>query len=259
MSIKIVTETKFNAIIEKGVTLKNCPKCHFYGGEIIIGMPLYGKTEGIRARCCNCGFETRTYSSSLSIRDDTGRIGNPRTPKSILTGIMAAIKEYNKKPKKITKTRRKKKMKKSETLKNFGEVLKQKRSTLGWTQRRLADELNTSQLCVWKWETGRALPNLALLLSIADIFACSLDELIGKSDKAWHPPVKIGQKVYAALLPVIDLDEPIVEEYEVKGIAFDGKWYVGSGDGEWIPIGEDECKLTRKEAETVIEEWRSKQ
>lgn len=99
MSIKIVTETKFNAIIEKGITLKNCPKCHFYGGEIIIGMPLYGKTEGIRARCCNCGFETRTYSSSLSIRDGNGRIGNPRTPKSILNGVMAAVKEYNKKPK----------------------------------------------------------------------------------------------------------------------------------------------------------------
>lgn len=150
-------------------------------------------------------------------------------------------------------------MKKSETLNNFGEVLRDKRSALGWTQRRLAKELNTSQLCVWKWETGRTLPNLALLISIADVFSCSLDELLGRSDEAWHPPVKIGQKVYAALLPVLDLDKPIVEEYEVKGIAFDGKWYVDPGDGEWLPFGEDECKLTRAEAEEIIEEWRRNQ
>lgn len=149
-------------------------------------------------------------------------------------------------------------MKKSETLKTFGEVLKEKRNALGWTQRRLAGELNTSQLCVWKWETGRTLPNLALLISLADIFACSVDELLGRSDEAWHPPVNIGQTVYAAIIPTLPRDEPIVLEYEIEGIAFDGEWHVKS-DGEWIPLGDDTCKLTREAAEAVIEEWRSKQ
>lgn len=95
MKIKDVSAAKFDAMVHKSVQLKNCPKCHFFGGEIIVDMPLYGKTEGARARCKQCGYETRVYSMHESIRDTEGRIASPRTQKGILRGILAALNEYN--------------------------------------------------------------------------------------------------------------------------------------------------------------------
>lgn len=148
-------------------------------------------------------------------------------------------------------------MKKAETLNIFGEILKKKRATRGWSQRRLAVKLNTSHLCVWKWETGRALPNFALLVEIADLFNCSVDELIGRQSavSAWGPPVKIGDKVYSALIPVLEIDDPVVEEYEVEGVGYNGKWLV-LHRGYWFEVGDDLCRLTREDAESIIEEWR---
>ena len=69
------------------------------------------------------------------------------------------------------------------------------------------------------------------------------------------PPCKLGDTVYAAINPIFETDEePSIDEWEVKGIAYEGgdAWFLESKDDEWYEIGEDLCKLTREEAEQAL-------
>jgi len=47
------------------------------------------------------------------------------------------------------------------------------------TQEQLAEALGVSVGAVHKWETGRSVPNLELLLSLAEVFSVSTDVLLG--------------------------------------------------------------------------------
>lgn len=69
------------------------------------------------------------------------------------------------------------------------------------------------------------------------------------------PPVRIGQKVYAAIKPVVECDIPTVSEYEVSGILCrDGKWYVTDGSCDaFFEVGGELCKFTFEEAEKELE------
>lgn len=53
----------------------------------------------------------------------------------------------------------------------------------GLTQTALAAELGVSSQAVSKWETGRACPDIQLLVQIAVYFDVSTDELIGYQTK----------------------------------------------------------------------------
>ena len=61
-----------------------------------------------------------------------------------------------------------------------GAHIKRLRETMGMTQRKLAQEMNVSPAAVAYWETGRSMPSTENLLSLADIFGCSLDALFGR-------------------------------------------------------------------------------
>jgi len=63
---------------------------------------------------------------------------------------------------------------------DFSTILKLKRKELGISQRQLAKKLNTTQCNVHYWENGRFRPNIIDLISLADIFGCSIDELVGR-------------------------------------------------------------------------------
>ena len=68
------------------------------------------------------------------------------------------------------------------------------------------------------------------------------------------PPCKVGDIAYAVINPVFLGEEPSIDEWEVKGIAYEGgdAWLLESKDDEWYEIGEDLCKLTREEAEQAL-------
>ena len=91
--------------------------------------------------------------------------------------------------------------------------------------------------------------NRALLDAAAD----AIEALCNHYQNAIVPPVALGQTVYAAIRPVFSAEKPFVEEWQVCGIQFNGeKYYAINKDFEIFEVGDDYCKLTRKEAELVL-------
>ena len=52
------------------------------------------------------------------------------------------------------------------------------RNNAGLSQREAAAELNGSDAAVCMWETGKTLPRAGLLPRIAELYGCSVDELL---------------------------------------------------------------------------------
>ena len=62
--------------------------------------------------------------------------------------------------------------------------LKEMRINLGMTQEELAAKLDVGQSSVALWETGKNFPTVKKLIQIAEIFGCTLDDLIDKEIKS---------------------------------------------------------------------------
>ncbi|MDA3963902.1 DUF3955 domain-containing protein [Enterococcus thailandicus] len=60
----------------------------------------------------------------------------------------------------------------------FGQKIKVIRKQNALTQEQFAQQLNVTRQAVSNWENDRNLPDLELLIMIADLFHLSLDELI---------------------------------------------------------------------------------
>lgn len=60
--------------------------------------------------------------------------------------------------------------------------IKELRLEKGFTQKELAQKLNTTNSAVCDWEKGRTQPDLQTLASIATLFDVSADYLLGLSD-----------------------------------------------------------------------------
>lgn len=65
-------------------------------------------------------------------------------------------------------------------MKEFKDILKEKRVQKKTSQFSLALELGVSQSRVALWEVGKHLPRADLLVRLADFFGCTLDELMGR-------------------------------------------------------------------------------
>lgn len=68
-------------------------------------------------------------------------------------------------------------------MKTFGEILKEKRKEKGYTQPKLAKKLGVSLQIIWCWENGKHFPNLMVAADIADLFGCTIDELLDRKVK----------------------------------------------------------------------------
>lgn len=60
----------------------------------------------------------------------------------------------------------------------FGEFLSQMRKEKSMTQKELAEKLFVSDKTVSKWERGNSMPNVTLLLPIADVLGVTVTELL---------------------------------------------------------------------------------
>ena len=61
---------------------------------------------------------------------------------------------------------------------SFGENLKNVRKQRGVTQEELAEILGVSRQAISKWESGTSVPDVQLLLRIADFYNLTLDQLV---------------------------------------------------------------------------------
>lgn len=64
---------------------------------------------------------------------------------------------------------------------NISFFIKQKRKEFHLTQEDLAEKLGVTKASVSKWELARSYPDITLLPNIAEIFNCSIDDLLGYS------------------------------------------------------------------------------
>lgn len=64
-------------------------------------------------------------------------------------------------------------------MKIFAEKLRELRKENEWTQKELAEKLQTTRASIASWETNRAEPSLSDLCRIAKLFNESTDYLLG--------------------------------------------------------------------------------
>lgn len=57
------------------------------------------------------------------------------------------------------------------------------RARIDMTQEQLAREIKTSGQSVRDWEAGRAKPSTDMLLKMSDLFGCTTDYLLGRSNE----------------------------------------------------------------------------
>ena len=62
----------------------------------------------------------------------------------------------------------------------IGQKIKELRRKNNMTQERLAELLSISSQAVSRWETDAAMPDISLLIPIANLFGITTDELLGR-------------------------------------------------------------------------------
>lgn len=69
------------------------------------------------------------------------------------------------------------------------------RQEAGFTQVQLAEKLNYSDKAVSKWERGESVPDLRVLIKLADIYHITVDDIVrSKPDKHVKPRLNLPQK-----------------------------------------------------------------
>lgn len=68
--------------------------------------------------------------------------------------------------------------------KAIGGFLKELRKEKGFTQEQIAEKLNVSGRTVSRWETGNNMPDISLLVTIADLYDVTIPEIINGERKS---------------------------------------------------------------------------
>lgn len=63
-------------------------------------------------------------------------------------------------------------------------VIARQRLNAGFTQEFVAHKLGIDRSTVAKWETGVSFPRPAMLRRIANLYGCTVDDLLGKEESA---------------------------------------------------------------------------
>ena len=66
----------------------------------------------------------------------------------------------------------------------IGSFLKELRMEKGLTQAKLAEQLNTTNRSVSRWETGSTLPDISILIELADFYEVDIKEIIDGERKS---------------------------------------------------------------------------
>lgn len=92
-------------------------------------------------------------------------------------------------------------------IKDLPEKLKLLRVKYGYSQKQVADKVNISSSIISGYETGERTPSTDVLLSLSNIYNCSVDYLLGKQNA--EPPVifdteGLTDKQIQAIMTLID-------------------------------------------------------
>lgn len=62
----------------------------------------------------------------------------------------------------------------------IGETILRKRQASGMTQEQLAAQVPCSRTIIAQYEIGLKTPSVSIVARLADVFGCTVDELIGR-------------------------------------------------------------------------------
>ena len=62
----------------------------------------------------------------------------------------------------------------------IGEMILRKRQAAGMTQEQLASQVPCSRTIIAQYEIGLKTPSVSIVARLADVFGCTVDELIGR-------------------------------------------------------------------------------
>lgn len=88
------------------------------------------------------------------------------------------------------------------------------REKFGYTQQELADKLNGAKSTIAMYENETRKPSLEVLIKLSEIFNCSIDYILCKSDVRNPEEIKNVQFANAGGLDTTDLDEEDLEELQ---------------------------------------------
>lgn len=60
----------------------------------------------------------------------------------------------------------------------IGKFIQERRKQQGLTQSTLADKLGITDRAVSKWETGKSLPDVTIMIELCDILEISINDLL---------------------------------------------------------------------------------
>ena len=104
---------------------------------------------------------------------------------------------------------------KGETLMNqqkIGEFLKYLRKNKGLTQEQLAEHFCVSSRTVSRWENGNNMPDIDILIELADFYEVDIRELIDGERKS----EKMNEEVKETVLKLSDYAETINQKIKIK-------------------------------------------
>lgn len=67
-------------------------------------------------------------------------------------------------------------------MENFASILKDLRAEAGLSLKKVAEAVGASDVAVYKWESGLAEPKVCYLVKLAELFDCTVDYLVGKTN-----------------------------------------------------------------------------
>ena len=107
----------------------------------------------------------------------------------------------------------------------FGSQLKKLRNGIGLSQATLARKLSVSQQTVASWEVDRSSPSPEMLSLISDVFAVSVDYLLGKTDEK-RPAAETGDEPSPMFdgLPLTKDETRLLSQY--RSLNRQGKEYI---------------------------------
>lgn len=62
----------------------------------------------------------------------------------------------------------------------IGKMILKKRQAAGMTQEQLAAQVPCSRTIIAQYELGLKTPSVSIVAKLADVFGCTVDELIGR-------------------------------------------------------------------------------
>lgn len=96
-------------------------------------------------------------------------------------------------------------------LEQIGYNIKLFRDQRGWTQKQLSEKLMISRPVVAKWENNGALPDIASLMKLSNVFDISIDHIVGNHTYR-KDLLKDFKRMYSS--KTMDFDEEAIELVE---------------------------------------------